>query len=128
MPNRAELQKWYGSGRWRKRSKFQLENEPWCRFCLARGEPVFAQVADHVHPHHGDVNRFWCGELQSLCRPCHEGRKKFLENRGFDGAIGADGMPLDPRHPIYTGRLREKARAPPIDPVGTLITPSKQSR
>jgi len=78
-------------------------------------------VADHIHPHHGDVNQFWCGELQSLCRPCHDGRKRFAENRGFDSGVGADGMPLDPRHPIYTGHLPEKPSAPPVDPVASLI-------
>jgi hypothetical protein len=121
MDKRAALQKLYGSESWRKRSKHQLRREPWCRFCLARGEVTVATVADHISPHHGDVNQFWCGELQSLCRSCHDSRKKFAENRGFDNTIGADGMPLDPRHPIYTGRLPEKPSAPPVDPVDALI-------
>src|SRR5262245_11064734 len=37
--------------------------------------------------------------LQSLCSHCHESRKKFLEHCGFDNTIGADGMPVEPRHP-----------------------------
>jgi len=91
MDKRAALQKLYGSERWRKRSKHQLRREPWCRFCLVRGEVTVATVADHIFPHHGDVNQFWCGALQSLCRPCHDGGKKFAENRGFDRAIDAVG-------------------------------------
>ena len=123
MRDRAAIQKLYGSGRWRKRSKFQLAQEPLCRACAARGEPVVATAADHVHPHRGDPRQFWFGELQSLCRPCHDSRKKFAENRGFDGAVGVDGLPLDPRHPFYTGALpTERPRAPPtIDPVDGLI-------
>jgi len=113
----------------RRHSKHQLQREPWCRLCRARGETTVATVVDHIHPHHGDVNQFWCGELQSLCRPCHDSEKKFTENRGFDNTIGADGMPLDPRHPIYTGRLPEKKPpTPPVDPVSALITAAKQSR
>ena len=121
MDKRAALQKLYGSGRWRRHSKHQLQREPWCRLCRARSETTVATVTDHIHPHHGDVNQFWCGELQSLCRPCHDGRKRFAEKRGFDSAVGADGMPLDPRHPIYTGHLPEKPSAPPVDPVASLI-------
>ena len=122
MQDRAALQKLYGSERWRKRSKQQLRREPFCRMCCAAGTPVAATVADHIHPHRGDVSQFWGGELQSLCRPCHESRKKFAENRGFDNAIGVDGMPLDLRHPFYTGRLpAEKPSAAPVDPVSSLI-------
>ena len=126
MDKRAALQKLYGSERWRKRSKHQLRREPWCRFCLVRGEVTVATVADHIFPHHGDVNQFWCGALQSLCRPCHDGGKKFAENRGVDRAIGADGMPLDPRHPVYVGHLPEKPAAPPVDPVDALIKASAE--
>jgi hypothetical protein len=122
VKDRAALQKLYGSQRWRNRARRQLQQQPWCTFCLANNEPVVATVADHVHPHKGDPHQFWFGELQSLCRPCHEGRKKFVEQRGFDNAVGLDGWPLDPRHPCYTGKLPEKPKpAPPIDVVDKLI-------
>jgi hypothetical protein len=35
---------------------------------------------------------------------CHVSRKKHLEHRGFDKAIGVDGWPVDPRHPCYRGQ------------------------
>jgi hypothetical protein len=41
------------------------------------------------------------GELQSLCFACHNSTKKKIEQRGYDPAIGADGLPLDPKHPVY---------------------------
>jgi hypothetical protein len=69
--------------------------------CLSEGRIVAARIADHVEPHQGDPVKFWSGKLQSLCAHCHESRKKFAEHRGFDKAIGVDGWPLDPRHPIY---------------------------
>jgi hypothetical protein len=31
----------------------------------------------------------------------HESRKKFVENRGFDKTIDADGWPTDLRHSVY---------------------------
>jgi hypothetical protein len=69
--------------------------------CAAEGRAVPATVADHVEPHKSDVNKFWLGKSQSLCTHCHESRKKFIERRGFDKAISADGYPIDPRHPVY---------------------------
>ena len=70
-----------------------------------------AEVADHVEPHRGDVNAFYLGELRSLCRRCHERTKKQIERRGYDPGIGADGMPVDPRHPVYQGRRRGGSEA-----------------
>jgi hypothetical protein len=117
-----ELRKWYGSGRWRKRSKFQLQQEPWCRSCLTRGEPVVAVIADHIFPHRGDAHQFWFGALQSLCRSCHESGKKFEEARGFSNEVDITGMPVDKRrHPVYVGHLPDKPKAPPVDPVDGLI-------
>jgi hypothetical protein len=61
--------------------------------CLAQEIYTAATVADHVQPHRGDRNKFWFGELQSLCAGCHSGDKKRLEDglplRGSD----ADGWP-----------------------------------
>jgi hypothetical protein len=68
--------------------------------CLAERKVVAARVADHVEPHHGDVNSFWTGKLQSLCERCHNSGKKGLERDGYDRTVGVDGLPLDPRHPI----------------------------
>src|SRR5262249_40604218 len=41
-------------------------------------------------------------ELQSLCKLHHESAKKREEARGYSTAIGADGWPVDPRHPVYS--------------------------
>jgi 5-methylcytosine-specific restriction enzyme A len=91
----------YGK-RWRKRARHQLQIEPLCRMCASEGRITAASVVDHIIPHRGDINSFWLGELQSLCTFHHNSTKKIIEQRGYDPAIGADGWPLDPRHPCYS--------------------------
>lgn len=42
-------------------------------------------VADHRRRHNGDANLFWDeGNLQTLCKPCHDGPKQ----RAEQGAAG----------------------------------------
>ncbi|MFG1256325.1 HNH endonuclease signature motif containing protein [Xanthobacter flavus] len=39
-------------------------------------------VCDHVRPHRGDPALFWDeGNLQTLCKPCHDGAKQSAERR-----------------------------------------------
>jgi hypothetical protein len=75
--------------------------EPLCRFCLARGRATLASIADHIETHRGDWNKLRLGELQSLCKQCHDSAKQFLEHRGYVPDVGPDGFPLDPAHPVY---------------------------
>jgi 5-methylcytosine-specific restriction endonuclease McrA len=90
---------WYCGSRWKRRRTLQLRIEPLCRMCRDAGRAEPARVADHVTPHGGDWNKFVLGELQSLCFDCHDRRKRLVELRGFDSAVGEDGWPLDPAHP-----------------------------
>src|SRR5262249_60020746 len=83
-----------------------LLEHPLCKFCLERGIVTPATICDHVEPHRGDVNKFWLGPFQSLCKVCHDSTKRHIELRGFRPDIGLDGWPLDPRHPCYTPRDR----------------------
>jgi hypothetical protein len=68
---------------------------------LVRGQTTLATIADHVVPHRGDWNFFLTGALQSLCETHHNSTKRQFDLRGYDAAIGPDGYPLDPRHPVY---------------------------
>ena len=72
--------------------------------CLECAIVTPATICDHVEPHYGDVNKFWLGTFQSLCKSCHDSTKRFIEKHGFRPDIGLDGMPLDPRHPVYSRR------------------------
>jgi hypothetical protein len=90
----------YNSARWKRRRALQLRTHPLCRFCLeGRGLVVPATIADHVEPHGGDPNKFFLGELQSLCKPCHDSRKRFMELNGYAPDVGLNGWPIDPLHP-----------------------------
>lgn len=39
-------------------------------------------VADHIVPHRGDERLFWDeGNLQTLCKPCHDSKKQRAERQ-----------------------------------------------
>lgn len=104
MPTKSKrggLSYLYDSAKWQRLRRHQLQIEPLCRMCLACGVNTPASVVDHVERHEHDVNRFWLGKLQSLCRDCHNNAKQFEEHRGYLKDVGEDGMPLDPKHPCY---------------------------
>ncbi len=105
----------YNSTRWRKMRAAHLKTEPICRYCKARGfvndgtrTATGAQqtigrrrslIADHIEQHHGDPEKFWNGELQTLCADHHDIAKQGEEHRGYSTQIGDDGWPVDSRHP-----------------------------
>ena len=72
--------------------------------CLARNTLTPATIADHLHPHRGNLYAFAEGALQSLCKACHDGRKQQTELHGYQLDVGADGWPLNPAHPINQPR------------------------
>jgi 5-methylcytosine-specific restriction protein A len=100
----APWTKWYRHRRWKRMRLQQLQAEPLCMMCKPRGKITPATIVDHVERHFGDVEKFWNGKLQSVCRQCHEVRKKFIEARGYDRALGPDGWPIDPKHPANLPR------------------------
>ena len=95
MPN--PHQSWYGSRRWKAMRHRQLFAEPLCAYCKKAGRDTPANIADHVKPHKGNEALFWDeGNLQSLCKPCHD-RDKQVEERGGKPKprYGKDGWPID---------------------------------
>jgi hypothetical protein len=46
---------------------------------------------------------FFTGELMSLCKRCHDSRKRYMEINGFAPDVGLDGWPSDPLHPANAG-------------------------
>jgi 5-methylcytosine-specific restriction enzyme A len=91
----------YATERWRQLALMQLRREPLCAYCAKQGRTTPAVVADHVTPHNGDRTLFFRGQLQSLCKRCHDSAKKSEEKRGYSNMIGVDGRPIDPKHPSY---------------------------
>jgi len=102
-PEGADYHRLYNLRRWRRRSRYQLQQQPLCQACAALGVVEPAAVADHIEPHNGDLRSFLLGELQSLCGAHHSGAKQSSERAGvsFSSEIGPDGLPIDPRHPAY---------------------------
>lgn len=88
---------WYWTQRWRKKAKAQLRASPLCAMCEGDGRVAAATIADHVIPHRGDEALFWNGDLQSLCKSCHDSAKQ-REERSPVAVLDDDGWPLDPLH------------------------------
>ena len=104
----AQAESWqhlYSSARWRRLRAAQLAAEPICRMCDERGAVTVATVCDHIEPHRGDLDKFWSGPFQSLCKPHHDSLKQREERQGYSEALGRDGWPLDPQHPANSGVL-----------------------
>ena len=61
-----------------------------------------ATTVDHVQRHSGNgVLFFDLLNTQSLCKQCHDSTKQREESRGYSTKVGADGLPLDRKHPFY---------------------------
>lgn len=95
----AEYRKLYSTAAWKAKRLAQLAAYPLCLLCEAAGLVVGAAIVDHVKPHKGDLDLFWNGGVQSLCKRCHDGAKQRIERGGFDSATDIYGYPIDPAHP-----------------------------
>jgi 5-methylcytosine-specific restriction enzyme A len=94
---------------WKRLRELQLQTEPLCRRCLQRERRVQATIADHIRPHRGNPVLFFDPRnLQSLCKPCHDGSKQSEERRGYIKGTDRHGRPLDPRHPWHTEATKTK--------------------
>lgn len=66
---------------------------------------TLAQVVDHKKAHRGNMTLFRDpSNLQSLCATHHSGSKQKEDIHGYNTAVGLDGWPLDPRHPVNRRR------------------------
>tara|TARA_R110000868_G_scaffold40447_1_gene139510 strand:- start:161 stop:457 length:297 start_codon:yes stop_codon:yes gene_type:complete len=84
----------YNSAAWRRLRERQLSQSPLCVYCLEDEVITAATICDHIEPHRGNVDAFWRGPFQSLCKACHDGRKQREElGLSVKGAT-ADGWPL----------------------------------
>ena len=88
----------YCTKRWRKIRAVHLSLQPLCAICAQQGKVTPANIVDHIEPHRGDMDKFWAGPLQSLCKTCHDRHKKMQESCGAVMGCDADGIPLDAGH------------------------------
>ena len=64
--------RFYGTVEWQTLRTAQLIAEPYCERCQPKGYVVRATVVHHKKPHRGDWQLFVTGELESLCKRCHD--------------------------------------------------------
>jgi 5-methylcytosine-specific restriction endonuclease McrA len=78
--------RWYNTARWRALRLRIFDRDLYtCQWPgCGRIEPRTSQlVADHRTPHRGDEALFWDeGNVQTLCKPCHDGAKQRSERAG----------------------------------------------
>jgi 5-methylcytosine-specific restriction protein A len=79
----------YDSKEWRHARVNYLDQNPLCATPACKVRGVRAREVDHIVPHRGDEELFWCYEnLQGLCTPCHnkktatEIRERHVTNKG----------------------------------------------
>jgi hypothetical protein len=98
-PEAEAYRRMYWTAEWRALKKAQLLAEPWCRRVIHGQVLVPATVANHKQPHRGCRKLFFDPlNLESVCKPCHDGPIQSEERRGFSKAVDASGWPTDPRH------------------------------
>lgn len=103
--------KWYSLKAWKLKRAAQLARRPWCEPCKALGMSRRATIANHKIRHNGDPKLFWHGELESVCKPCHDAAIQKAEIQGFRPDLDAEGWPSDPAHPF--NRPRKARTCPP---------------
>lgn len=79
------IRKQYKTARWQRlRWQVLVDGLFTCAMCQRVEADTSQLVADHVVPHRGDEGLFWDrGNLQCLCKACHDGTKQREERRGW---------------------------------------------
>lgn len=78
---------WYKTAAWQRLRWSVLERDLFtCKRCGRIEANTALLVADHVIPHRGDEGLFWdAGNLQCLCKACHDSAKQAEEKAGRQG-------------------------------------------
>lgn len=84
----------YSTARWRRLRLLQLSTEPTCRYCKEQGRTTLATEVDHIVPWRRGGAKWDQANLQSLCKPCHDGPKQAEEKRGERIGCDVSGIPL----------------------------------
>ena len=85
------------------RDKYRCQHSGCYAYLQVGGDHPCSAVVHHLEPHKGDLELFFdLDNLQSVCWTCHSGDIQSTEARQYDSTIGADGWPIDQRHPYAT--------------------------
>jgi len=71
-----ERKRFYDRVAWKKARALQLQLEPLCRKCRTIGKLTAASVVDHIIPREAGGPDYDQENLQSLCKPCHDGKTR----------------------------------------------------
>ena len=94
----------YRTAEWKRLQAAQLKKQPLCERCLNRGVEVRATIVHHRMPHRGNLSlMFDPMNLESVCKPHHDGAIQADERRGYSAAVDVNGYPIDPNHPANRG-------------------------
>lgn len=81
----APWRRWYKTARWRDLRLQTFARDMFTCQMVGCGRVVADTsqlVCDHRRPHRGDERLFWDqNNLQTLCKPCHDGPKQAEEQR-----------------------------------------------
>lgn len=73
----TETRRLHKTARWQRlRWSILVRDLFTCQICGRIEGDTSQLVCDHVEPHRGDVEKFWAGPFQALCKPCHDGQKQ----------------------------------------------------
>jgi len=75
-----------------------LSENPLCVMCKRQGKVKGSYIVDHIEPHRGNVDKFWAGPFQALCKECHDRHKKMEEQGGVAMGCDKEGYPLSGGH------------------------------
>jgi hypothetical protein len=120
-PEAKARRRFYCSAEWKRIRREHLASEPLCRMCLAAGivnDGTLTMggqvqrdarrrfvVVDHITPWRGDLEAARRGPFQTLCPDHHDKAKQVEDLRGYSPKVGADGWPVDNRHPANAKTL-----------------------
>ena len=78
----------YNSGAWRRLAKAEINTQPYCVACAAKGIATTDNLQrDHIHGFTNEVE-FWDGERQTLCKRCNMGKAGKWGAKKRDGGAG----------------------------------------
>jgi hypothetical protein len=72
-----ETRRLYKTARWQRNRLAVFARDLYrCAKCQRIEADTSKLVCDHVEPHRGDVEKFWAGPFQTLCKGCHDSEKQ----------------------------------------------------
>lgn len=91
----AEYRKLYKTARWQHFREWYLDQHPLCVHCLLSETVELATVVHHADGgHKGNIQKFWDGPFEALCKPCHDRNGQLEDNGKKVIHFGPDGWPL----------------------------------